>query len=872
MKKALLFLVCIQIYLALSGKVIYVSPSGKDSNSGTLTKPYFTLNKAWSVVTSGDTIYLRGGTYLYTVSSQLTYKNATSNNPIKIWAFPGENPVIDYSSITPTSYIFGLYLQNVSYIHLKGIRITNIQQPVSGITQYGMILWNHVSNCTFEQLEIDHIGGWGVVTGDFCNNNLFLNCDSHHNSDRYSSDTWGGSDGFQSSSWNQSSQGQASTGNIFRGCRSYWNSDDGWDLRRCEGVWTLENCWSFWNGYRPGEQIGDADSFTEGGNGEGLKIAGNFGPSTIEVRRIIQNCLIFENRATGLGGWADIEGGPIGMHIYNTTVFKNGTGFGFSDPAGSSTTTLRNNLSYANTKDYFSSPAWWVHDHNNWDSGIKVTDAEFLSVNSEGMDGPRQPDGSLPALNFLKLKEGSALIDAGVDVGLPFDSKAPDLGAFEFLSGLPAPIPAFTSAVIENSTPSFIDLTFDLILNSSITPPISSFNVSVNSTSRKINSISISGNKVRLTLESPVTYGDIIMLSYSKPANNPLQTSSGGIAENILSRLVTNKCQEPVKPNNPPVIVINTIIDGYSGFAYEIDASKSYDLDKDPLTYKWIAPQSVHVSTTSGSRIQFLSPDINSSQTLDFQLTVNDGITQVSKKISINILPYKPECELAKISGIQGSSYMAPNSPEKSSDGILTTRWAASDDNQWLIFTLAQPFKISYLEIAFIPDQNFSSYFDIYVSQDNVNWKPVLIKATSCSFSGDIQVFDFPTSNTNVEYSYIKFIGHCSLSDNQNNVSEIRIFGTSSSVPGTGNSQNPKIVLYPNPTSNILNISIDEATLPPDKIMIFNHSGTIVLEKRINASNRRVQIPLGLESGNYLVELIIGNTILFDQKIIIIDI
>jgi hypothetical protein len=159
-----------------------------------------------------------------------------------------------------------IWVHDANYLYLKGIRVTSINQPSNGSSvQYGLILYDNVSNCTFEQIETDHIGGWGVHISDYCNNNLFLNCDSHHNSDRYSSDSWGGADGFQSNSWNQSSQSQASTGNIFRGCRAWYNSDDGWDLRRSEGTWTLENCWSFWNGYRPGERAGDSDSKTQGG-------------------------------------------------------------------------------------------------------------------------------------------------------------------------------------------------------------------------------------------------------------------------------------------------------------------------------------------------------------------------------------------------------------------------------------------------------------------------------------------------------------------------------------------------------------------------------------------------------------------------------
>src|SRR4029077_20715569 len=44
---------------------------------------------------------------------------------------------------------------------------------------------------------------------------------------------------------------------------------------------------------------------------------------------------------------------------------------------------------------------------------------------------PRKADGSLPDIDFMRLVAGSHLIDAGVDVGLPFNGSAPDLGYFE---------------------------------------------------------------------------------------------------------------------------------------------------------------------------------------------------------------------------------------------------------------------------------------------------------------------------------------------------------------------------------------------------------------------------------------------------------
>jgi pectate lyase len=57
-------------------------------------------------------------------------------------------------------------------------------------------------------------------------------------------------------------------------------------------------------------------------------------------------------------------------------------------------------------------------------------DTGFVSLDESELVGPRQADGDLPAIRFMHPAPGSLLIDKGVDVGLPFRSAAPDLGAF----------------------------------------------------------------------------------------------------------------------------------------------------------------------------------------------------------------------------------------------------------------------------------------------------------------------------------------------------------------------------------------------------------------------------------------------------------
>jgi hypothetical protein len=103
------------------------SPAGSDSNAGTIGSPWLTLNYAWShsghSVVAGDTIYMRDGNYDYgTTGTTLDGKNGSSGNMINIWAYPSEHPIINYNSETFYSQCFGIWIQNCSYLYLRGIR------------------------------------------------------------------------------------------------------------------------------------------------------------------------------------------------------------------------------------------------------------------------------------------------------------------------------------------------------------------------------------------------------------------------------------------------------------------------------------------------------------------------------------------------------------------------------------------------------------------------------------------------------------------------------------------------------------------------------------------------------------------------------
>jgi uncharacterized repeat protein (TIGR02059 family) len=588
LKKDLLILLLLSFCLSLSATTYYISPNGNDLNNGDISHPFATLNKVWTVISAGDIVYLRGGTYLFPTSQELKGKSGTATNPIMIWAYPGEIPIITKSSSWKYFNSSGIYFEG-NYFHWKGIEISGFKQIDEEI-MIGFRTANSNHNI-FELLNCNNNGrGFELTYG--CDDNLILNCDFHHNYDPLSADSYGNADGIALNP-------DLGSTNTIKGCRSWNNSDDGYDIFRCDGMIILDSCWAWSNGYRE-------DRTTKGGDGWGFKGGvTNTDMGSVHLRTFT-NCLAFHNR---LGGFGQNEARCI-FWMFNNIAYHNNDGggyflgFWFDSYGGTGYSHVaRNNIAYANQNTKGVDALWsneTTEDHNSWDGGVSVNDADFVSVDASGTDSPRQQDGSLPNLNFLKLTAGSDLIDTGVDVGLPYDNKAPDLGAFEFQSGLPAPSPVFISSVVENATPTIIGVTYDLTLTN-IIPSTSDFSVKVNSVARTVNSVSISGTKVLLTLASPVIYGDLVTFSYTRPSTNPLQTASGGLVATLSAQTVINNVSLPIPLYVSSVIqnaTPNTLVITYSlSLAILVPSSSAFGIKVNSLA------RTVNTVSISGTKV-----------------------------------------------------------------------------------------------------------------------------------------------------------------------------------------------------------------------------------------------------------------------------
>jgi len=420
------------------GATWFVAPDGSDANPGDATNaPFRTIRQAQEVAGAGDVVYLRGGTY-FLKNSDLTYTNnpwACVNriykNGIRYLAYAGERPVFDFSSVQPPGYRVTAFLVNASDCVFKGFEVVGVQVTIkageANNTQSECFRIDNGNRNRFEQLAMhDGMGiGWYLTRGQ---SNLVLNCDAYNNRG-LDSLSMGNIDGF-----GIHGNSTSHTGNVLRGCRAWFNSDDGFDLINCKAPAVIEDCWAFYNGYFTNFSStgGDANGFKSGGYG----ISGASYPIPVP-RHVTRFCLAVRNRANGF--YANHHTG--GLDWFSNTSYRNGANYnmlcnlnalGTSNDVPGFDHVMKNNLGYrASGPEVSNLGATNDVTYNYFTLPIAVATNDFMTLDESLLVAPRKANGDLPYIAFAQLRGDSDLLDAGTDAGFAFVGAAPDLGVFE---------------------------------------------------------------------------------------------------------------------------------------------------------------------------------------------------------------------------------------------------------------------------------------------------------------------------------------------------------------------------------------------------------------------------------------------------------
>jgi hypothetical protein len=453
----------------------YVATNGLDTNPGASNSPFATLMRAQTAASSGDTVYLRGGTY-YLDNSNFTATNspwAIVNNitksGISYLAWPGELPVFDFSNARPDGWRVTAFLVTASHCVFKGFDVVGVQVTIqTNHTQSENFRVAGGNFNRFEQLRMrDGMGnGWYLTSGA---SNLVLNCDAYNNRG-LDSGSLGNIDGFGCHP-NKTN----GTGNLIRGCRAWFNSDDGYDCINAFAVVTFDRCWAFYNGYFTNfaSSTGDGNGFKSGGYG----VSGGAYPTPIP-HHVTEFCVAVKNRAGGFYANHHLDG----QVWYNNTAYRNGVNFnmlcntnntsGTNDVPGFNHV-MKNNLGYKGNSEVANLGPTNDTTFNYFTLSVTVASNDFVTLTESLLAAPRPANGDLPYVAFARLTNTSDCIDAGTNLGFAFYPGAPDLGAFESgPTSAPEPAVALAETNLVLTAGGWANMTNYLLAATDLTLPV----------------------------------------------------------------------------------------------------------------------------------------------------------------------------------------------------------------------------------------------------------------------------------------------------------------------------------------------------------------------------------------------------------------
>jgi uncharacterized repeat protein (TIGR02543 family) len=420
----------------------FVATNGNDSNPGTIEQPWLNLLVSFRKLNAGDTLYIRDGIY-YTTGIGINssgigaVKNGTSENPIVVSRYQNEVPIIDRSIGTTTGTV--MFIQNLNYWKFFGIIFQNSHQFDNKVAE-GVV--NFMSrHLTFEQCIVRNVTqGFRSSSSDYI---YYINCDVYNAVNTIAvGDKLPGTAGQGFSIEGPTANPNDVNGiyyewmwghHLIEGCRIWDIANSGYSLTY-NGRAHINNSWaynvhnrSFLTSFQSYEQPSDTFIVTNSialyPNRKGFVNNNNSHLHSSNIKWY--NNIVIRNQGIEANGTV----------IAANSAFK----LDMRENLGIASIIIRNNVDYQSNNSYASSGTQYnlIKTNNTFDIPLTLTDADFVGPMDEqslvaAMLAPRKADGSLPDFTNLWPSETSQLRNAGVDVGLPYEGIAPDLGPFQY--------------------------------------------------------------------------------------------------------------------------------------------------------------------------------------------------------------------------------------------------------------------------------------------------------------------------------------------------------------------------------------------------------------------------------------------------------
>ena len=403
----MLFLAILMGMLTLSvfaQQTYFLSPNGSDSAPGTKQSPWFSINHAVRNSQPGDTIYMLGGTYQYNEVWIQPGQGGANGLYKTLMAYPGETVVMNTQITVNCEYmrIVGLHF-NLP----ENIRVVGWDAPSNHVH----LLDNNFSGRQPRYGAIEFRGNYGIIEG----NRIEINGNEGESQDHGIYVTSG--------EYNTVRNNYVS-GTFGYGIHIYDERKDGDDP----------------NGYKYIRNLVVENNFVEGSRLRSGMIVDRRDNVRIENLTIRNNIFVRNNHVGLLIRKVD---GTV--TVFNNTFYNNGLqqlnlGEGSNDPV-IVFADVRNNIFYHDNQQYCQSHCDWfdkvlVQVSPGVQSLQLSHNLYFTDVETDGAEDDfpiaGDPQFQNPAAGNFALSGNSPAIDAGVNVGLPFVSFAPDIGAVEY--------------------------------------------------------------------------------------------------------------------------------------------------------------------------------------------------------------------------------------------------------------------------------------------------------------------------------------------------------------------------------------------------------------------------------------------------------
>ncbi|GJQ57594.1 MAG: DUF1565 domain-containing protein [Candidatus Scalindua sp. AMX11] len=148
----------LSVILEASAETYYVSPFGRDSDPGTASKPFKTIQKGVNVLEAGDTVIVRDGIYSnFSGTPTKTVNIGVRGTPENWITIKSENKwgaVLDGQGTIAKGFNFN---KNVDYVRIEDFEVRNYTLNAISINQ------GYISNIYIYGNNLHHIGGHSAL-------------------------------------------------------------------------------------------------------------------------------------------------------------------------------------------------------------------------------------------------------------------------------------------------------------------------------------------------------------------------------------------------------------------------------------------------------------------------------------------------------------------------------------------------------------------------------------------------------------------------------------------------------------------------------------------------------------------------------------